>query len=366
MRVADFDYELPADRIAQYPAAERDASRLLLLDRESGRWEDRRFGELPHLLRGNELVVVNNARVMPARLYGRRTGVRSMAPSRKTRREHLQATIEVLLTRQVDTDTWEALVHPGKKVRTGERIRFGEGELEAEVLGRGEYGLRTLHFEGAGVTLDALERIGHIPLPPYIDRPDEPADHERYQTVFASVPGAVAAPTAGLHFTSKILEQLRARGAEICEPTLHVGLGTFQPIRSETLEAHTMHAEAYEIPESTAARVEAARREGQPIVAVGTTVVRALEDAAAKATRSGRAGGGLSLLPGHAQATLFIYPGHAFGVVDALLTNFHLPRSSLLALVCAFAGTENVLGAYRHAVESGYRFYSYGDCMLIR
>ena len=366
MRVSDFDYGLPADRIAQYPAKERDASRLLLLDRASGRCDDHRFVELPHLLHGNELVVVNNTRVIPARLFGRRAGIRSMAPSRRTRREHLQATIEVLLTRQLSPNTWEALVHPGKKVRTGERIRFGEGEIEAEVIGRGEYGLRTLRFEGAGATLDTLERIGHIPLPPYIARPDEAADRERYQTVFASVPGAVAAPTAGLHFTPEILKQLRARGVEICELTLHVGLGTFRPIRSETLEGHVMHAEAYEIPESTVARVEAAHHEGRPIVAVGTTVVRALEDAATKAAEGGTAPEGRLLSPGEVQATVFIYPGYPFRVINALLTNFHLPRSSLLALVCAFAGREKVLCAYRHAVDSGYRFYSYGDCMLIR
>ena len=366
MRVDEFDYELPTDRIAQFPATERDASRLLLLDRSSCRWEDRRFADIPHLLGGDELLVVNNARVIPARLYGRRVGVRSQPPSRKTQREHLRATVEVLLTRQVTADTWEALVHPGKKIRLGERIRFGEGELEAEVVGRGDYGLRTLRFAGAGATPDTLERIGHIPLPPYIARPDEAADRERYQTVFASVPGAVAAPTAGLHFTPVVLEQLRARKVEICELTLHVGLGTFQPIRTETLEAHVMHAEAYKIPESTAGRIEAARREGRPIVAVGTTVVRALEDAAAKSAHDAGTRQGPLLSPGCAQATLFIYPGFSFRVVNALLTNFHLPRSSLLALVCAFAGREIVLAAYRHAVDSGYRFYSYGDCMLIR
>jgi S-adenosylmethionine:tRNA ribosyltransferase-isomerase len=366
MRVSDFDYDLPLDRIAQYPAKERDASRLLLLDRSSGKWEDRRFAEMPQLLRGDELLVVNNARVIPARLFGRREGVRSQPPSRKTEREHLRATVEVLLTRQASTDTWEALVHPGKKVRLGERIHFGEGELEAEVVGRGDFGLRTLRFVGSGATLDTLERIGHIPLPPYIDRPDEAADRERYQTIFASVPGAVAAPTAGLHFTPAILEQLRARNVEICELTLHVGLGTFQPIRTETLEAHVMHAEAYEIPESTAARITAARLERRPVVAVGTTVVRALEDAAAKSADRAVAGQGSLLSHGCAEATLFIHPGFRFRVVDALLTNFHLPRSSLLALVCAFAGRGNVLAAYRHAVDSGYRFYSYGDCMLIR
>ena len=366
MLVEDLEYKLPKDLVAQYPAEERDASRLLLLERATGRWDERLFAELPELLHGDELLVVNNARVIPARLLGRRLGVRSAAPSRTTRREHLRATIEVLLTRQVGGEVWEALVHPGRKVRIGERIVFGEGELEAEVIGRSEYGLRTLRFEGRGELLECFNRIGHIPLPPYISRADEALDRERYQTVFASALGAVAAPTAGLHFTPAILERVRARGAEICELTLHVGLGTFQPIRSDTLEGHAMHAEAYEIPESTAARVEAARKERRPIVAVGTTVVRALEDAAMKAQQGEPASLATRLRPGAGEARLFIYPGHAFRLVDALLTNFHLPRSSLLALVCAFAGRENVLRAYQHAIDSGYRFYSYGDCMLVR
>jgi len=366
MLVEDLQYRLPNDRIAQYPSEERGGSRLLLLDRATGCWDDRSFAEFPELLEGHELVVVNNARVIPARLQGRRLGVRSGAPSRKTRREHLRATIEVLLTRQVSAGVWEALVHPGRKVRLGERIVFGDGVLEGEVIGRGEYGLRTLRFEGSADVLECLGRIGHIPLPPYIARADEALDRERYQTVFASVPGAVAAPTAGLHFTPEILGRLQARGVEICELTLHVGLGTFQPIRSGSLEGHRMHAEAYEIPESTAAKVETAHKEGRPIVAVGTTVVRVLEDAASKAPQREPADGAKCLCPGPAEARLFIYPGYAFRLVDALLTNFHLPKSSLLALVCAFAGRENVLRSYQHAIDSGYRFYSYGDCMLIR
>lgn len=363
MEVDRLDYKLPRERIAQHPLSKRDESRLLLLDCASGRWEDRQFCEFPDILRGDELLVLNNTRVIPARLFGRRTGVRAEPPGRKTRGQHLTATIEVLLTRQVGPQDWEALVHPGRKVRTGERIRFGEGELEAEVIGRGEYGLRTLRFEGREDVLLAIERIGHVPLPPYIERQDEPDDRERYQTVFATVPGAVAAPTAGLHFTPEILSQLRARGVEICELTLHVGPGTFQPIRSKTLEEHKMHAETYVIAEGVVMRIEAARKAGRKILAVGTTVVRALEDSAAKAAASAPQ---RLLLPGRNEATIFITPGCPFRVVDALLTNFHLPRSSLLALVCAFAGRENVLGAYRHAVESRYRFYSYGDCMLIR
>jgi S-adenosylmethionine:tRNA ribosyltransferase-isomerase len=250
-------------------------------------------------------------------------------------------------------------------MQTGERVLFGEGELEAEVISRGELGLRMLRFvsrDTCGVP-EHLERLGHIPLPPYIHRTDEAADRERYQTVFAKKPGAIAAPTAGLHFTPEILERIRGRGVEICELTLEVGLGTFQPVHAETLEDHVMHAESYEIPQQTVQRIMEARAAGRPILAVGTTVVRALEAAALRATESCSTE---LLLAGRADARLFIFPGFKFRVVDALLTNFHLPRSTLLALVCAFAGRENVLAAYNHAVQAGYRFYSYGDCMLIR
>ena len=242
---------------------------------------------------------------------------------------------------------------------------FGEGELEAEVVGRGELGSRTLRFvsKTADTVAHHLERLGHTPLPPYIHRADESFDRERYQTVFATRPGAIAAPTAGLHFTTETLERIRCRGVEVCELTLEVGLGTFQPIHSDTLEGHMMHAEAYEIPAETAQRIQQARAKGRPILAVGTTVVRALEDSALRAANAARPE---SVLPGRFEAQLFIYPGFAFRVVDALLTNFHLPRSTLLALVCAFAGRGAVLAAYRHAVEARYRFYSYGDCMLIR
>jgi S-adenosylmethionine:tRNA ribosyltransferase-isomerase len=366
MRLDELDYALPRAQIAQRPLDRRDASRLLVLDRLRSSWEDRLFRELPSLLHGDELVVLNNTRVIPARLFGRRAGMYSQPASRATRREHLQATVEVFLTRQLSPDSWDVLVHPGRKIRTGEKIRFGEGELEAEVIARGELGIRTVRLvsHDAHTIEQHLERLGHVPLPPYIDRADENADRERYQTVFAKRPGAVAAPTAGLHFTPEILASIRERGAEICELTLNVGLGTFQPIQGETLEGHKMKSESYEIPAETAHRIAAARAEGRRILAVGTTVVRALEDAALRA-----AGGTTNeelVLAGPSEASLFIVPGFRFRAVDALLTNFHLPRSTLLALVCAFAGRENLLAAYRHAVEAGYRFYSYGDCMLIR
>ena len=367
MKLSELDYDLPRGLIAQRPLAERDASRLLLLNRAGQRWENYRFRDLPELLRGDELLVANNARVLHARLFGLRQGVRADRPGRRTRRQFLTSPIEVLLVRQLSADEWEALVRPGRKMRVGERIVFGEGELEAEVVGRGDYGVRRVRFSGGARLLETIERLGHVPLPPYIDRPDEPADHERYQTIFARKNGAVAAPTAGLHFTPQILDRLRARGIEVCEITLQVGLGTFQPIHCENLEDHRMHSEAYEIPESTARKIEEARRQAQPILAVGTTVVRALEDAAQKAAGSGRREEqNVRLKPGQATADLFIFPGHRFRIVDQLLTNFHLPRSSLLAMVAAFAGREFILRTYEHAIGERYRFYSYGDCMLIR
>jgi S-adenosylmethionine:tRNA ribosyltransferase-isomerase len=365
MRLDELDYLLPTDQIAQRPLDRRDDSRLLEMTRPTGALKDHGFVDLPDLLRGDELVVLNNTRVIPARLLGRRAGVHSQPPSRATRAEHLTGRVEVLLTRQLDSQAWEALVRPGRKMQTGERVLFGEGELEAEVVSRAELGLRTLRFVSRDThsVAEHIERLGHMPLPPYIHRTDEDSDRERYQTVFAKQPGAIAAPTAGLHFTPEILEKIRVLGVEICELTLNVGLGTFQPVHSETLEDHVMHAESYEIPGATAQRVSEAKNAGRTILAVGTTVVRALEASALRATEAGSTE---LLLTGRSDARLFIYPGYEFRVVDALLTNFHLPRSTLLALVCAFAGRVKVLAAYNHAVKAGYRFYSYGDCMLIR
>ena len=365
MRLEELDYHLPSEQIAQRPLDRRDASRLLTLRCDTGEIGDHFFADLPAVLRGDELLVLNNTRVIPARLFGRRVGLRSQRPSKATRSEHLTGRIEVLLTRQIAAETWEALVRPGRKLPIGERVLFGDGELEAEIIARGELGVRTLQFASNDQfsVREHINRLGHIPLPPYIDRADEAADHDRYQTVFAKNPGAIAAPTAGLHFTAETFAQLKRRGVEICELTLDVGLGTFQPIHAEALENHAMHAESYEIPEETAERIESARAARRPIVAIGTTVVRALEAAALRAaeTASSRL-----LLPGKSEARLFIFPGFRFRVVERLLTNFHLPRSTLLALVCAFAGRDRVLDAYRHAVEAGYRFYSYGDCMFIR
>ena len=365
MRPEDFDYRLPLEQIAQRPLPKRDGARLLLFERSAGAPQDLAFVQFPDLLEGHELLVLNNVRVVPARLFGRRAGILPPAAVQSPGSQRPTAETEIFLARQLEPDTWEALVRPGRKMQIGERVFLGKGELSAEVLARGERGLRTLKFTTHDTQSISghLERLGHVPLPPYIDRPDELSDRERYQTVFAKYPGAIAAPTAGLHFTSEILEKIQRKGIEICELTLHVGLGTFQPIHSETLEKHAMHSEAYEIPEHTALQITAARNSRRPIVAVGTTVVRALEAAALAAAESNS---NQLLVAGKAEAKLFIMPGFQFRVVDALLTNFHLPKSTLLALVSAFAGRERILAAYNHAVQAGYRFYSYGDCMFLR
>ncbi|MGH9709065.1 MAG: tRNA preQ1(34) S-adenosylmethionine ribosyltransferase-isomerase QueA [Candidatus Acidiferrales bacterium] len=378
MNLSEFDYDLPQERIAQWPLEERDASRMLLLDRRSGAWEDRQFRDFPEMLRGNELIVINNARVLPARLWGHRKGLRAQPIGKNSpiRQEHLRAAVEVLLLRACGADEWEALVRPGRKIPVGETIVFGDGELQAEVVSRSGFGLRRLKFACTGSFTEEVERLGHIPLPPYIKRDDSPLDRERYQTVFARSGTAVAAPTAGLHFTPEILARVRECGVEVVEITLDVGLGTFEPVRTERLENHQIHTESYEIPASTAEAMARAHAERRPVLAVGTTVVRALEDAAEKfaATHGAKHGERVdvdsdkstAIAVGRGEADIFLFPGKPFRVVDQLLTNFHLPRSSLLALVAGFAGRENVLRAYQHAVKTEYRFYSYGDCMWIR
>jgi S-adenosylmethionine:tRNA ribosyltransferase-isomerase len=353
LRVDDFDFELPLELIAQQPTAERGQSRMLQMDRASGALRDGAFADLPSLLKPGDLVVLNDSRVIPARLYARRTTVRD--------RQLPTAPIEVLLTEPAGADEWHALVKPGKKVGIGERLVFpaseGTIELVAEVLERGEFGERLLRFEPTDDFFAALERIGHMPLPPYIRRDDANADRERYQTVFSRERGSVAAPTAGLHFTPQVLDALTAKGVEVARVTLHVGLGTFAPLRVERVDEVHLHRERYSISEETAAAVNRAMREGRRIVAVGTTVVRTLEAAAAA---------GIGQLDAHSGTTqIFIAPGYRFRVVSALLTNFHLPKSSLLMLVSAFAGREQVLAAYGHAVRERYRFFSYGDCMFV-
>ena len=360
MLLDEFDYPLPADLIAQRPLADREASRMMVLDRAAQRFEDRAFRDLPEVLRPGDLLVFNNTKVFPARLLGRRRGITAQAIGRHNpaAREFLKGEVELLLTRQESEDIWQGLVHPGRKVRTGEVIVFGEGELEAEVLGRGAFGVRRVRLRARDRFVEeAIDRLGHVPLPPYIRRRDEPQDSVAYQTVYARVRGAVAAPTAGLHFTERILQALRERGVETCEITLHIGLGTFQPVRTSRLEEHRMESERFEVSEAAASAIHRALGDGRRVIAVGTTSVRTLEHAAA--AHEGR------LAPGKGETELFIVPGFQFQVVGGLLTNFHLPKSTLLMLVCAFAGREFALTAYRHAIEERYRFYSYGDCMLI-
>jgi S-adenosylmethionine:tRNA ribosyltransferase-isomerase len=368
MLVRDFDYHLPEELIAQEPLADRAASRLLLLERASGRMTDRAFRELPSLLRGDDLVVFNDTRVFPARLFGHRSGARSqpISPNNPAARGFLMGKVEILLTKRISatdhrspaTETWEALVRPGRKIGVGERLTFSD-DLHAEVIARGEFGERTLRFDPIPDFFGAIEKLGHVPLPPYIGRADRAADRERYQTVYArkDARGSVAAPTAGLHFTPEILEQLRARGIETAHVTLHVGLGTFQPVHAEKIEDHKLHTESYSISEDAAAKITRALDGRRRVVAVGTTTVRTLEYVAR--ANSGR------VVAGAGEADIFIYPGFQFRVVGALLTNFHLPQSTLLMLVSAFAGRELTLEAYEHAVREKYRFYSYGDCMFI-
>lgn len=361
MLVSDFHYDLPEELIAQEPLPDRAASRLLHLDRSSSRLRDRTFAEFPSLLRPGDLVVFNNTRVFPARLYGRRSGAKAqpLSPQNPAAQDFLKGRVEVLLARQLSNAPceWECLVHPGRKIGVGERLFFGEhNELQAVVIDRGTFGERRIRFDPAADFFSLVERLGHVPLPPYIAREDRAADRDRYQTVYACERGSVAAPTAGLHFTREILERIKQRGIETAEVTLHVGLGTFQPVRVERVEDHKLHQESYCIPPGTAAQINAARDAGRRVVAVGTTTVRTLENSA-------RPSG--SVQPGRGEAGIFIYPGFQFRVVSALLTNFHLPQSTLLMLVCALAGRDRVVNAYRHAVQQRYRFYSYGDCMFV-
>jgi S-adenosylmethionine:tRNA ribosyltransferase-isomerase len=359
MLVSDFDYHLPEELIAQEPLGDRAASRMLRLDRSTGRCQDRQFRDLPDLVRPGDLLVVNNTRVFAARLYGSRSGARSQPVSARNpaAKEFLRGKVEILLTRPVSEFEWEALVHPGRKIGVGEKLYFGgDRELEAEVIARGTFGERTLRFKPTADFFEIVERIGHVPLPPYIGRDDRPEDRARYQTVYARERGSVAAPTAGLHFTPEILERIRQRRVEVAEITLHVGLGTFQPVRVERIEEHRMHREWFRVSPAAAAQINRALDEGRRVVAVGTTTVRTLEFSARETGR---------VQAGSGEADLFIYPGFQFRVIGALLTNFHLPKSTLLMLVSAFAGREHVLAAYEHAVRERYRFYSYGDCMFI-
>ncbi len=342
MQLSDFDYDLPEALIAQQPLADRAASRLLVLDRAADEISHRHFTEIADLLRPGDLLVRNETRVIPARLLGEKpTG----------------GQVEVLLVRQMEGDglLWRCMTRSSKPVRSGMTLHFAGG-ITGRVQQEEPDGCRVISFECVGEFFAALEQFGKMPLPPYIKREADRGDQARYQTVFAREPGAVAAPTAGLHFDDAIFTRLAARGVEVCGLTLHVGLGTFLPVRSENLAEHRMHGEEYEIPAATAAKINRAKCAGRRVIALGTTSTRALEDAAAADGR---------LHCGRQVAELFIRPGFRFRIVDGLITNFHLPKSTLLMLVSAFAGRERVLSAYRQAVEQKYRFFSYGDCMLI-
>lgn len=359
-QVSEFDYHLPQELIAQRPLAERDSSRLMLIDRARQTFSDHTFRELPALLQPGDLIVFNNTRVFPARLLGTRRGVGAQPVGRNNPRvrEFLQGEVELLLTRNEGGDVWQGLVHPGRKVRVGETLIFGSGALEAEVLGRGERGVRRVRLRARNGSVDEqIEKCGHVPLPPYLGRPDDEEDRRTYQTIYAKIPGAVAAPTAGLHFSQTVLDALRERGIETEEITLHVGPGTFRPVTVERVEDHTMDAEWFDISPGAAAAIQGARDAGRRVIAVGTTCTRTLEHVARQ--NSGR------IVPAQGETSLFITPGFEFRAIGGLLTNFHLPRSTLLMLVCAFAGRDLILSAYQHAIVEKYRFYSYGDCMVI-
>jgi S-adenosylmethionine:tRNA ribosyltransferase-isomerase len=348
VRVAEFDFDLPPEHIAQEPPVERGASRLLKLGRTDGVISHHRFVDLPELITPGDLLVVNDTRVFPARLVGRRLPGGGAAEC-------------LLLKPADDPDTWVALVHPGQRLKPGSRMVFerGDHQLEAEVISQHFHGRRVVRLRSPNRTrvMDVIHAVGHVPLPPYVKRDDTPADRERYQTVYARQEGSIAAPTAGLHFTPAILEALAARGIELTSLTLHVGYGTFQPVRVAQVEAHHMEAEPYAVSTEAAAALSRARRDGRRIVAVGTTTTRTLESLALEPDGTVRAQQG--------ETALFIHPGHRFQLVSGMITNFHLPKSSLLMLVSAFAGRDRVLAAYREAIVMGYRFYSYGDAMVI-
>ncbi|MGE3887504.1 MAG: tRNA preQ1(34) S-adenosylmethionine ribosyltransferase-isomerase QueA [Vicinamibacterales bacterium] len=348
MLVSEFDFDLPPELIAQEPPTERGASRLLRLGRHDGRISHHRFSDLPDLLTPGDLLVVNDTRVFPARLIGQRLPGGGAA--------------ECFLVRPgAVPDTWEALVHPGQRLKPGSRMVFERDghRIDAEVISRHFHGRRLVRLQAPGGTRvwDAIHKVGHMPLPPYVKREDTPADRERYQTVYARTEGSIAAPTAGLHFTQAIFDALRERGIERTAITLHVGYGTFQPVRVDNLDEHRMEAERFDVSAEAATALTRARAENRRIVAVGTTTTRTLESLAL--SRDG------SVPPQSGETALFIRPGHAFRLVSALITNFHLPRSSLLMLVSALGGREHVLAAYREAIAARYRFYSYGDAMLI-
>ena len=363
MRTSDFDYVLPPELIAREPARPRDSSRMMVLDRKTGEWVDTHFRNLPEFLNPSDVLVINDTRVIRARIHGRLeraagttrdVEVLFASPSSVGAVGEAQARKRAGVNDDRASFQWEVLCRPGKRIRAGDRIIFGNGPIEGVFGELTNHGLRLLRLNSS--IEEFLEAHGHVPIPPYLEREDTPADTEEYQTVYARTPGAVAAPTAGLHFTPTMFDRLQARGIETLRITLHVGIGTFIPVRAENPQEHVLKPERYTITEDTAARLNAARDEGRRIVAVGTTSTRTLEYVVRTHGR---------FTAGAGEADLFILPGYEFQAVGGMLTNFHLPKSTLIMLVSAFAGRESILAAYNHAVAASYRFYSYGDCMLI-
>lgn len=348
MHINDFDYELPQELIAQTPAAKRDASRLMVVNRENGTIEHKHFYDITDYLKEGDCLVLNNSKVLPARLYGVKEGT--------------GANVEFLLIKRIEGDVWETMVRPGKRLKPGDSVSFSEDKLfRAIVKDYGEDGTRIVEFEYEGIFLERLEELGKMPLPPYIERENNSEDKDRYQTVYAKNEGSVAAPTAGLHFTPELLEKAKAKGVKLAYVTLHVGIGTFRPVKVENIEEHHMHFEEYFIDEETAELINETVKAGGRIVSVGTTSTRTVESAAFFDEEAGK----YLVRAGHGSTGIFIYPGYEFKIIKALITNFHLPKSTLLMLISALYNREDILKAYKVAVEEKYRFFSYGDAMLI-
>ena len=348
MHINDFDYELPQELIAQTPAEKRDFSRIMVVHRNSGEVEHKHFYDILDYLKAGDCLVLNNSKVLPARLYGRKEGT--------------DANIEFLLIKRIEGDTWETMVRPGKRLKPGDAVSFSDDKLfRAVVKDYGEDGTRIVEFEYEGIFLERLEELGKMPLPPYIERDNNSEDKDRYQTVYAKNEGSVAAPTAGLHFTPELLEKAKAKGVKLAYVTLHVGIGTFRPVKVENIEEHHMHFEEYFIDEDTAKTINDTIKAGGRIVSVGTTSTRTVESAAAYDEEHGK----YLVKAGHGSTGIFIYPGYEFKIIGALITNFHLPKSTLLMLISALYNREDILRVYRIAVKEKYRFFSYGDAMFI-
>ena len=348
MHINDFDYELPQELIAQTPAEKRDFSRLMVVHRNSGEVEHKHFYDIVDYLREGDCLVLNNSKVLPARLYGKKEGT--------------GANVEFLLIKRIKGDTWETMVRPGKRLKPGDSVSFSDDKLfRAVIEDYGEDGTRIVRFEYEGIFLERLEELGKMPLPPYIERENNSQDKDRYQTVYAKNEGSVAAPTAGLHFTPELLEKVKGKGVKLAYVTLHVGIGTFRPVKVENIEEHHMHFEEYFIDEETAKTINDTVKAGGRIVSVGTTSTRTVESAAVYDEESGR----YLVQAGHGSTGIFIYPGYEFKIIDSLITNFHLPKSTLLMLISALYNREDILRVYRIAVEEKYRFFSYGDAMFI-